>query len=109
MKKRRDLFGRRYPPAILDRRAPYWQGSTAEVILENRIKDREAEAIEKASKRRSKARSTFQTSKPSSNSSSDLLRRIRRLERNLPKRKTLVARQRIELEIAQIKRDLELA
>lgn len=107
--KKRDLFGRRFPPPILDRRAPFWNGSTAEDILAQRLIEREHEAQQKASKRRANRRSTSRTSKPSvEGPPPDLIKRLRRLERNVQRRKTLAARQRLEIEIRELKTQLGL-
>jgi hypothetical protein len=106
--KKRDLFGRRFPPPILNRRAPFWNGSTAEDILAQRLIEREHEAQQKASKRRANRRSTSRTSKPSVEGPPDLIKRLRRLERNVQRRKTLAARQRLEIEIRELKAQLDL-
>lgn len=79
-----------------DEEAPFWKGDTAEKVLAHRLKDREKQKKTRKGGRRSAAESTPDH------------KTLRRLERSLPKRKTLEARQRIEQRIAQLKKELGL-
>lgn len=80
-----------------DDEAPFWKGDTAEKVLAHRLQERAKQEKEKA--RRGGRRSAESTPDHKT---------LRRLERSLPKRKTLEARQRIEQRIAQLKKELGL-
>lgn len=98
----RDVLGRRLPLPVLDKSFPYWYGDTADAILAARAKEQKD-----APKRGSKRRSSSSRSSTPLNGPPDLIKRIRRLERNLPRRKTHAARLRIENELKKLKAELE--
>jgi len=76
----------------LNREAPFWKGETAEERLKNRPK------------KTPKARRRSIPGKKATPAH----RELKRLERALPRRKTLVARQRLEQRIADLKKELNL-
>lgn len=83
---------------ISDESAPYFQGDTAEKILESRQKK-----SRKGGKKRRKRSKSSSSGEPHEKK---LQKTLRRLERNLPKRKTLAARQRLAQRIKDLKKQL---
>lgn len=75
------------------KRAPYWRGARAELIVGERIAQYAA-----AKKSRKRGSGSPRTRTPS--------QQLRRLERALGKRKTLAARQRIAAQIRQLRIEL---
>ena len=101
--------------AGINEAAPYWRGERAEDIVQQRVV---ANAAEKEAKRiaRSASRATKATVDPAlvkslrssrhAEASGSSSRELRRLERALPRRKTLAARQRLEQRIKQLRQEL---
>lgn len=87
---------------LVDSDAPFWRGDTAERVLEERLASR-PQKVHKGSK--SRRRSSRTSSSPGEK---DPLRELRRLERVLPRRKTLAARQRLQMRIDQLRKELGL-
>lgn len=75
------------------KRAPYWKGARAELIVAERVK---RYAAEKAAKKKGTGPRRERTPH----------QQLRRLERALAKRKTLAARQRIAQQIKQLKKEI---
>lgn len=82
---------------VINPRAPFWSGITAETILEARRQQYEREAEEKRSRRRG-AKTARAPHSPS--------RELSRLKRALTKRKTLEARIRVQQRIDQLELEL---
>lgn len=87
---------------IVDEDAPFWKGDTADRIIAKRVKDN----AEKAKHKRTRSRRS--KNRPAENRQDEGLRTLRRLERVLPKRKTLAARQRIQQRIDALTKELDL-
>lgn len=98
------LFVKR-PSGYIDLNAPFWKGDTAErIITERRNRVRTSSRW-----RRSSSRSTSGVT-PSQlpDSSQAALKTLRRLERVMPTRKTLAARQRLKKRIESLKKEFDL-
>lgn len=94
------------PNGVIDEDAPHWKGDTAEELLHRR---RIQKQQQKKRTRKSKAKSSRGKSRRvSADPETDDERRkvIRRLERVLPKRKTLAAKQRLEQRIEQLRAEI---
>lgn len=90
----------------VDDDAPHWRGDTAERIVRRRRKSiREDEKAAKASKKTRARGSKRSRTKADPN---DPQRRLKRLERNIKRRKTLAARQRLQKQIDELRRELGL-
>lgn len=88
---------------LVDSDAPYWRGDTAERVLEERLASR-PQKVHKGPK----SRHISSRTRTSSPQGKDPLRELRRLERALPRRKTLAARQRLQMRIDQLRKELGL-
>lgn len=91
------------PPVdgIADDDAPHWRGDTARRIVRRRLRE--------IAERPPRARRSRRNAAGRSTGGDPRTRELRRLERNLPRRKTLAARQRIAARIAELKRELGVA
>jgi uncharacterized membrane protein YqiK len=98
---------------IVNEDAPFWRGETAEQILEQRFngyrlaREEKAVARVKAREERKSARAAGRAPRARRERSPN--QQLKRLERNLGRRKTLAARQRIEQQIKSLKQQLGIA
>jgi hypothetical protein len=100
------LSPRRSPGIAPRSEAPFWQGRRAEHVVAERTAvaraEKEQKAAERAAKRGAKGSRTPRSRERTPS------QQLRRLERALGRRKTLVARQRVQAQIDQLKRELGL-
>ena len=76
---------------LTNKQAPFWKGDTADGVLQRRVEARAKVRAEKKSKRKQSKADTS-------------TRELRRLERNLKKRKTAEARRRIAARSKELRR-----
>lgn len=87
----------------IDRDAPFWSGDTAENLIERRIAERPVRST-RARRTSTRARSDRE---PLSGDAA-ALKTLRRLERNVSRRKTLAARVRLQQRIDLLRSELGL-
>lgn len=80
---------------LINRHAPFWLGDTAEGVLQRRLEER---LREQKAKRARRGKRSARVTTPQ--------RELRRLERNLQRRKTAEARARIAQRIKALRREL---
>lgn len=87
-------------PGLTVKHGAFWRGDRIESIMAERKAAYDAELIARQQRRRSKSSGTRRERSPHAE--------LRRLERNLSRRKTLAAKQRIKQQIRLLKRELGL-